>query len=97
MPVNDDGITPDGEERPAPTVELFGRRFTLPRSRALRVTIGIMLVIGGCLGFLPILGFWMVPLGLFVLSYDFAVIRTRRRRWAVWWERRRRSKAERGG
>ena len=67
----------------------------MPQSRIARVVIGVLLVIGGILGFLPVLGFWMVPLGLLVLSYEFAWVRRRRRRFQVWWERRRRTRAER--
>ena len=74
-------------------IHLFGRHFHLPRSRWLRIAIGVVLVVGGILGFLPILGFWMVPLGLLVLSYEFAAVRRWRRRLVVWWERR---KAARG-
>jgi hypothetical protein len=36
----------------------------------MRRTVGATLIIGGVLGFLPILGFWMFPLGLLVLSDD---------------------------
>jgi hypothetical protein len=81
-----------GENGYPPKVKLLGREFSLPRSRALRVLIGLGLVALGLLGFLPILGFWMVPLGLFVLSYEFASVRRLRRRAVVWWERRRQSK-----
>ena len=38
----------------------------LPRRLA-----GVLLIFGGLLGFFPILGFWMIPLGLLVLSVDF--------------------------
>jgi hypothetical protein len=69
-------------------IRLFGRHFHLPRSRWLRIAIGIGLIILGIFGFLPILGFWMIPLGLLVLSYEFAAVRRRRRRLVVWWERR---------
>lgn len=72
------------------TIELFGRRFAMPRSRALRITIGVLLILFGILGFLPVLGFWMIPLGLVVLSYEFHQVRRWRRRLAVWWQRRRR-------
>lgn len=41
-----------------------------PDLRWLRLVVGIMLVIFGCVGFLPILGFWMVPLGLIILAQD---------------------------
>lgn len=42
----------------------------MPRSRVGRIATGSALVVGGTLGFLPILGFWMIPLGLVVLSHD---------------------------
>jgi len=74
---------------PAPKLNIFGREFSMPRSRAARVAIGCLLIVFGILGFLPILGFWMIPLGLLVLSYEFATVRRWRRRSAVWWERRR--------
>ena len=70
-------------------LSIFGREITMPRSRAARIAIGVILTIGGILGFLPILGFWMIPLGLLVLSYEFALVRRHRRRFVVWWERRR--------
>ena len=33
------------------------------------------MVLGGLLGFLPILGFWMVPVGLILLGEDIPVLR----------------------
>jgi hypothetical protein len=66
----------------------------VPRSKAGRIATGTVLVGGGFLGFLPILGFWMVPLGLVVLSHDLSFVRRRRRRATVWWYRR--NKAPRG-
>lgn len=54
------------------------------------MVLGSALVIGGVAGFLPILGFWMLPLGLIVLSIDLALVRRHRRRLQVWWGRRRR-------
>ncbi len=73
-------------------LRIFGRHLALPRSRALRVLIGVLLVIFGLLGFLPVLGFWMIPLGLLILSYEFHIIRRLRRRAMVWWEKRRRAR-----
>ncbi|WP_434730041.1 hypothetical protein [Rhizobium binae] len=61
----------------------------MPRSRIGRMAIGVALVLCGFLGFLPILGFWMLPLGLLVLSHDLPIARRLRRRLAVWWHRRR--------
>ncbi len=80
----------DDDSAPARKISIFGREFTMPRSRRLRIAIGVLLTIGGILGFLPILGFWMIPLGLLVLSYEIALVRRHRRRFVIWWERRRR-------
>lgn len=62
----------------------------MPQSRKLRIVIGMLLIFFGLLGFLPVLGFWMVPLGILILSYEFASVRRFRRRSVVWWERRKR-------
>ncbi len=63
----------------------FGdRAVELPRSRVLRILIGCGLILFGVLGFLPILGFWMIPLGLLVLSVDLPTVRRWRRRTVVW-------------
>ncbi|OLP58607.1 hypothetical protein BJF93_17325 [Xaviernesmea oryzae] len=78
---------------PATNRLIMGRlSMPLPRTRAPRIALGTGLVFGGCLGFLPILGFWMVPVGLVVLSQDIAYVRRRRRRVTVWWARRQRAK-----
>jgi len=52
-----------------------------------RIVLGVALIIGGLLGFLPVLGFWMLPLGIILLSVDFPVVRRWRRRFDVWWGR----------
>ena len=53
----------------------------------LRHAIGFLLVIGGLLGFLPVLGYWMLPLGLALLAVDFPVARKLYRRLDIWWGR----------
>ena len=65
-----------------------GLRAKLPQSRNLRIAAGILLVIGGLFGFLPVLGFWMIPLGLIILSVDLPLVRRLRRRIEVKWGRR---------
>ncbi len=50
-------------------------RDSLPKSRAARIAIGVALVVGGILGFLPILGFWMVPVGIAILAIDIPIVR----------------------
>ena len=67
------------------------RRSVFKYPRWLRITVGVCLVIGGLLGFLPILGFWMIPLGLIVLSYDLTFVRRWRRQLEVRWLRWRRT------
>jgi hypothetical protein len=37
--------------------------------------VGVALTVGGVFGFLPVLGFWMVPLGLAVMAQDVPVMR----------------------
>ena len=81
------------EEMQARKIHVLGREFSMPKSRLSRVAIGAVLIFFGFLGFLPILGFWMIPLGLLILSYEFALIRRHRRRVIVWWERRRRPRS----
>lgn len=36
----------------------------------LRSLLGLALIVGGIFGFLPILGFWMIPLGIAVVAID---------------------------
>ena len=36
----------------------------------LRLVLGLLLIGGGVLGFLPVLGFWMLPLGIAVAALD---------------------------
>jgi hypothetical protein len=51
------------------------RRTRHPSATWFRVPIGVVLVAGGILGFLPILGFWMVPLGLALIALDVPFMR----------------------
>lgn len=52
-------------------VARFMRRMRQPGARWIRIPAGVLLVVGGVLGFLPILGFWMLPLGLLLLAEDY--------------------------
>ncbi|SDD96147.1 hypothetical protein [Ruegeria marina] len=55
--------------------------------RGLRIVVGLLLIIGGLFGFLPILGFWMIPLGVLVAAMDVELYRR-------WKRRKRRSVSE---
>jgi hypothetical protein len=46
-----------------------------PGSGLLRIPLGVILILCGFVGFLPILGFWMVPLGFLVLAIDVPFVR----------------------
>ena len=98
--VNDRSETSGGEKRKARAgrfgidhasgrLMLGSFSICMPRSRIARMAIGVALILCGFLGFLPILGFWMLPLGFLVLSHDLPFARRLRRRLAVWWHRRR--------
>lgn len=49
----------------------------------LRIVLGFVFIAGGLVGFLPVLGFWMVPLGLAILSVDMPFARRAWRRMYV--------------
>ena len=66
----------------------FGRhRVALPASRIFQILLGVALCIGGLLAFLPVLGLWMLPLGILVLSVDLPPVRRLRRQFDVYWGR----------
>jgi UPF0716 family protein affecting phage T7 exclusion len=56
--------------------------------RWVRVLAGLLLIIGGVVGFLPILGFWMVPLGVLLLAQDLPFLRRPIMRALTWLERK---------
>ncbi|WP_204113951.1 hypothetical protein [Shimia biformata] len=35
-----------------------------------RLVLGLVLMVGGVFGFLPVLGFWMIPLGATIAWFD---------------------------
>ncbi len=46
-----------------------------------RFVLGLFLMAGGLVGFLPIVGFWMFPLGIGFVAMDIPPMRRRLRRW----------------
>lgn len=57
------------------------------KARLVRIPVGILLIVGGFLGFLPIFGFWMVPLGLLLLAQDIPFLKRPAGRALVWFNR----------
>lgn len=69
------------------------------RWRFVRLPLALLLIAGGLISFLPVLGVWMLPLGLLLLAVDLPclrgpistlIIRARRmiRRWKRRWQHR---------
>ena len=59
-----------------------------PTSRWIRLPLGGLLVLFGIFGFLPILGFWMLPLGLLLLARDVPSLEPPLARVFAWMNRR---------
>src|SRR6478609_10682059 len=69
-------------------VSRFMKKARSPEVAPYRIPAGIALTAGGLFGFLPILGFWMVPLGLAVLAQDVPVMRPPLARAVAWINRK---------
>jgi len=70
-----------------------------PSSILVRIPLAILLIIGGIFSFLPVLGLWMLPLGLLLFAQDVPFLQTPMARMLGWierkWLERQRAKAER--
>lgn len=77
-----------------PPIKIFNREIAMPQQKWLRIVLGVSLVLGGILGFLPIVGFWMLPLGFIVLSVDIPLVRRFTRKVSLRWAKWRQSKAK---
>ncbi len=78
-------------------------RLRRPGARWIRIPLGIVLVLGGIFSFLPVLGIWMLPLGLLLLAVDLIFLQgpvntavLRGSRWWTNWQRGRRDKKRNG-
>jgi hypothetical protein len=60
-----------------------------PSARWVRIPTGLLLIIGGLLSILPILGLWMLQLGLVLLGEDIPPLRRGTGHVLAWIERRR--------
>lgn len=61
--------------RQVPASAGFLRWVRRPGMMIARVPLGLLLILGGIFSFLPILGIWMLPLGLLVLAIDVPALR----------------------
>ncbi|MGC1408311.1 MAG: hypothetical protein WA864_05110 [Acetobacteraceae bacterium] len=64
-----------------------------PEAKWVRLPLACALIAGGTLGFLPVLGFWMLPIGALLIGEDIPPVRraTLRALGKVmrWWDARR--------
>lgn len=72
-----------------------------PSSRLVRIPLGILLILGGVFSFLPVLGIWMLPLGLLLIALDLPFLQEPMNRTMLWgqrkwtnWRRSRRAKSK---
>jgi hypothetical protein len=56
--------------RQVPAAAGFLRWVRRPHMHFVRIPLALLLIAGGVFSFLPILGLWMLPLGLLVLAVD---------------------------
>jgi hypothetical protein len=59
-----------------------------PQMLAVRIFVCVLLIAGGILSFLPILGFWMLPLGLMIIAQDLPLLQPPLVRLFRWTERK---------
>lgn len=59
-----------------------------PSSRYARIPLAILLILGGIFSILPVLGLWMLPLGLLLFAQDVPVLQRPLARALGWIERK---------
>jgi hypothetical protein len=90
----------DALSRAVPAARPVTNRLLQDHMRLVRVPVAILVMIGGVFSFLPVLGLWMLPLGLMLLAVDVPLIRPTvsaafiraRRRASIFWRQRIRSR-----
>lgn len=79
-------------------------RLRRPGARWIRIPVAILFILGGIFSFLPVLGIWMLPLGLLLLALDLVILQgpvnlaivRGTRKWVTWGRARRDKKARAG-
>ncbi|EHH66957.1 hypothetical protein GMO_27760 [Gluconobacter morbifer G707] len=59
-----------------------------PDRKWVRIPAGVLFLIGGCLSILPILGIWMLPVGVILLAQDIPLFRKFLDRTLLWVQNR---------
>ena len=77
----------EGLERETPDrVARAIRWLSDPGSRWVRLPLGILLIAGGFFGFLPVLGFEFIPIGLLLVAQDVPFLREPVADFTIWLE-----------
>jgi len=59
-----------------------------PASQMVRIPLALLLMVGGVFAFLPVLGFWMLPLGMLLIAQDVPLLQRPLARTLGWAERK---------
>lgn len=65
-----------------------------PSSMWVRVPLALLLVVGGVFSFLPVLGLWMLPLGLVLIAQDVPLLQKPMSQLLGWMERKWRARQQ---
>jgi len=76
------------ESKLPPRLARFFTWVRQPSSRLVRIPLGILLIVGGIFSFLPVLGLWMLPLGLMLIAQDIPFLQGPIVRLLGWMERK---------
>ena len=76
------------EGRLPPRLARFVGWLRKPSSRLVRIPLAILLIAGGIFSFLPVLGLWMLPLGLLLVAQDVPMLQKPTARMLGWVERK---------
>jgi cobalamin biosynthesis protein CobD/CbiB len=55
-----------------------------PKSRRIRIPVGVLCILGSFLWFLPVLGLWLLPLGLLLIAQDIRWLQRPVGRFMLW-------------
>jgi hypothetical protein len=66
-----------------------------PSSRLARIPLAILFIVGGVFSFLPVLGLWMLPLGLLLVAQDVPALQKPMSRMLGWIKRKWEARTER--
>jgi len=66
-----------------PRVQRYVERLLAPHLVYVRLPVAILFILGGIFWFLPVVGIWMLPIGLLLLAVDLPALRPRVSAWMI--------------